>query len=263
MMELRCRVLRWSCVPLALLAIAAARPAEAQVTDGRLRLGIEVGLLDVVARGYTADDSDQEIAEAQGSFGLAVGRVNYNVGFGLSELLMLGGRLQIGNTGFVTIVDDEDGPTTGIFSLAVWPYLEFNVGDPDSLQWFLGPMLGLIVEHRQVEDRDANETLEEETLGMGGLGAVVGLRLFVSEMAALEGALQLRFAGGSSKFETDELDIEEDLGQFELLVTIGGSLWFGGDPPRSSEPEPSLPTSPVYQYHPSTPKPPTVHPRGL
>lgn len=247
-------------------ALCSSHTALAQATDGRVRLGIEAVFLGLKGTGYGEEDDDDD--EARGEFvaGFGVSDVAFNAGYGFNDVFTLGARFRTGGSSFAVVLDGDEQPveSEGLFSL--WPYAEFNLSDPQGLQTFIGPELGLDIYgwERKVEDGFD----PKESLVLVGLGGLFGMRTFVGDRGAIEGALHVRLAGGRYKSEFARGQERKDpAGRLEIMLTIGGALWLGGKPTYVpiAEATPAEPPPSTWQYTPppgpqSAPPPPAAAP---
>jgi hypothetical protein len=232
----------------------------AQSTDGAGRIGVD---LTAFRLAHDNVEGDNGVGFTDISFGLGhdLGFDSHlvNIGFGVSKRLTLGLRFGFGSR-FIEL--DDNAAESGVTVQEVWrvhPYAEVNLAEPGKLVPFVGPTVGFDVEMQENQDAEF-----ESREGMVSFGALVGLRVFVASVFAIEPTLLVRYGLGT--FETwmqDEVAADGDLQRFTLMVLIGGSVWLGAEPPApepareaAPSPPPRTPVKPI----PSAPAPSTAPP---
>lgn len=226
---------------VALLAfISGATNARAQAMDGRVRVGLESTVLGLTATGFE-DDADGDNGTAELTFGPGLSGVFFNLGYGFSETLTAGARLKFGLGALTEIIDGEEQDTKTRNEASLWAYAEFNLAGADKPHLFLGPELG--VEFGEQRTRMEEGFDPRVSQAVAGIGGIAGFRTFIGDRAAVEVALHVRLMGGKQTTELVRgVTEEQDIGRLALLLTVGGSLWVGGQPtyvPAAPAPTPS------------------------
>ena len=237
--------------PLAALLVIAFVPerAAADSIEGRFRLGLEATpivvnnttLKDVQDTDFDGmGDDDSDVNET--TIGLASG-LGATLGYGLSESIALGARLQLLMRGADRESDSKSSATT----VLLMPYLMFVSGEEtDSLRFTIAGTVGYGSHHAESSaetDFGSGPITFESSQTASGLvlGATVGMLAFTFDRFSIDPSVFLFYETGSISFETDEPPDPEDVDYtattFGISVTFSG--WFGG---RAAEVEPPQPS---------------------
>jgi len=233
-------------VVVTFLSAGSVRVASAEPIDGRVRLGLEGGLIEYhsttttygtnSSTGATGQKSDQHYT-AVGLGSIPFGPV---IGYGLSEHVMLGARLELVNRS--RRVDDQD--STDTFGAELYGTLAY-VADGGALRPFVGPLLGIeIVDGGQ----PSSEFYEQAFV----FGVQTGLHAFATPSFSIDPSLVLGYLTGSGSGSTTTSGIagssySYDFDGFVVGFRVALSGWLGG-----KKEEPQEPAEPPDYYPPAT-----------
>ncbi|MBN1605493.1 MAG: hypothetical protein JW940_02615, partial [Polyangiaceae bacterium] len=217
-------------------------PAGAQTTDGALQLGIGTGLVD-----YTSSTIDVELP-APGTttavhsssleWGVAQGnRLDVEGGYGLGELLVLGGLVSLGGQ---SVKSDQIGNTEtkdSRFSLFVGPKLDLMLMPGEPIRPFFGFAAGLrhgLSKSESTNDQDVTTTTDRQKLSGVELLARAGIRWFpvqgfsidpaiVFGWATLSGSRRVRRGPGPALYD----DVDASGTRFAIGLDFAVSGWIG------------------------------------
>jgi hypothetical protein len=219
----------WFTFSSALAALLIVSTAEAQSTDGRVRLGFDFSFVGLDVRSAELDGGGPSDDTVQVSSGFAFDNTFLNAGYGLSEVLTLGIRARTGSV--ATMFTDRDSdPTETSYHLTGLPYLEVNLGDGGTVQPFIGPTLGLDLTVREART-DSSGDPDFQSADVSFLfGALFGLRIFVNETLAIEPTLVATYGvGGFSDETAGGPELDGTTKEFSLMLLFGASAWLGAE----------------------------------
>jgi hypothetical protein len=220
---------------LGILALGALAllpsPAQAQVTAGKLRIGLDTRLLGFAAVTRELDDSPHtELKYRTFDFGLAAPEVGATVGYTVIDGLVVGGRIALSFAG--TKIDPEQGDDdrNRVFGLRILPYAEygFNLG---RIVPFVTATLGYrcdLVKYIAAYDED-NEAYDKVVTNLFVMGAGGGAHFFIVEQLSFDATLMAfgDFGMMTEEVGNDDGDTNTDYKwrAFEMSLLIGMSGW--------------------------------------
>jgi hypothetical protein len=252
-------------VVVTFLSTGSVRVAAAEPIDGRVRLGLEGGLIEYHTSTitYAANPSTGAPSRESDIHSTTVGLGSIPFGpviaYGLSENVMLGARLEIVNRS--RRVDDQEANDT--LGAALYGTLAY-VGGTGALRPFVGPLLGF-----EIDDGagPSSEFYEQHFV----FGIQAGLHAFATTSFSIDPSVVLGYMLGSGHGSTINLSTagssyEYDFNGFIVGFRVALSGWLGGkseEPKEPAEPPDYYPpaTYPAAPYPPSYPAYPQTSPQ--
>jgi hypothetical protein len=184
-------------------------PAAAQKVDGAVHLALSTEFVSYTKLDYTletdfpAGDYDGKTSTTRWGFADDNGAM-IEVGYGLSEMFVLGGFLQLGGQ----TVTEEAEPLneefdTDTFAVAVGPKLDILFLEDSKVRPYVTVMLG--VGHAST-DTEASNTKNSSTQFLVQAGG--GIRWFAAPGFSLDPGLMLGLATGSGEYEPDLVGVD-------------------------------------------------------
>jgi len=124
--------------------------------------------------------------------GIADNGVSIEMGYGLSDRLVLGGRLELGGESTSFEQNDQDAGDTSSFQVFVGPKLDFMFSPTSKINPFVGAVVGL---------NHLSGDTESQTMFV--LLGRVGFRFFLTEGFSLDPALEGGFAIGGGSVDSE------------------------------------------------------------
>lgn len=187
----------------------SASSASAQI-DGSLRLHLEVPVLAYVSETNTPDGADDGTTISYLSIGPGSAGFGMGLGYGLSEMLVLGTNLAVQ----LTSISPDEGDSTSVTSVQISPYLEAVFGQ-STARPFIGAHLLL-----QINGSENTDTT------MFGLGALGGVHVFLTDSFSFDISGRLYYATGTRTVEVAPAgDVDTDISEIGVMVMIGVSGW--------------------------------------
>lgn len=189
--------------------VLSASSASAQI-DGSLRLHLEVPVLAYVSETNTPDGADDGASVSYLSVGPGSSGFGIGLGYGLSEMIVLGTNVAFQ----LTSISPEEGDSVSVTNAQIQPYLEAVFGE-GTARPFVGAHLSL----------EINSTENTDTT-LFGLGALGGVHIFLADSFSFDISGRLSFATGSRTVELEPTgEAETDISQIGVVVLIGLSGW--------------------------------------
>jgi len=186
----------------------SASSASAQI-DGSLRLHLEVPVLSYVSETTTPDGADDGTTLSYLSIGPGSAGFGMGLGYGLSEMLVLGTNLAVQ----LTSISPDEGDSTTVTNMQIMPYLEAVFGE-GTARPFIGAHLML-----QINGTENSDTT------MFGLGALAGAHIFLTDSFSFDISGRLYYATGTRTVEVEPIDVDTDISEIGVAVMIGVSGW--------------------------------------
>jgi hypothetical protein len=211
-----------SCLALATL-VTLSSAAFAQDIQGAVQLGLGTGLItynkdtvkqDVIGGGHV----DIDYARTNWGFHGTSGVV-FEGGYGLTDSLVLGGLLALGNDSTeVSTGNNED--TVSTFELLLAPKIDYLFMPASKVRPFVGGALGLVVHNTDYDDGDTETSL----LGVGLL-ARAGIRWFAAPGFSIDPALNFGGRWLSGDTDTGNLSYDASSSGYQIGLSLGMSGW--------------------------------------
>ncbi len=200
-----------------------APPAAAQDVAERFQLALGTPLVAYTKSSYEFDvdvlgDVDVDLSSTR--WGVADNPVMLELGYGLDELIVLGGFVQLGGASASTEIDDlgYDNDESR-FQVAVGPKLDLMFVEGGAARPFVTVQMGIVHVSTEVETQDTRYT--GFRLGAGG-----GVRLFPTSGVSIDPALALGWATLKGDVEDSTLgDVDVKGSELGVTVSLGVSAW--------------------------------------
>lgn len=194
--------------------------AQAQETEGALQLGLGTSVfsyssasLEAEAQGVT---QDLDISTTR--WGLSDTQATLELGYGLSDMIVLGGFAQLGGASTTTEIGATESEESS-FSLVIGPKIDFMFSPGQTVRPFVGAALGLSSSSTEAG------TAETSTTALQLLGRV-GIRAFLADGFSLDPALTLGWASLlSGDLDLGVADADLSGSAFNIGVAVGFSGW--------------------------------------
>lgn len=212
-------------LPLALFVttLAICESSAAQPIAGRFQLGVASSLFSYTSRSTENDDTTVEADTSSARWGVR-DQIALDVGYGLSDAIVVGGVLVLGGTSTTVEPEGRADIDSSEFEVKIGPKIDLMFG-PDSLassirvKPFVGAVLSLVSASEESEGFDTTLT------GFELLGRV-GLRLFPTESFSVETALVLGWSTASGEIEpAGAADQDISSSAFVIALMIGLAGW--------------------------------------
>jgi len=224
-----------------------ATGAKAQTVAGALQLGVGTGLVNYSSPKYTAHEPagagtvDYEIDRPVTTWGFASRNgVMLEGGYGLNDMLVLGGIIQLGGWSFTeerpvaTAAGARDKDSVSTFDLFIAPKLDVMFLPESRVRPFVGGAIGLKHLSYVQEHTGANSvTTTQYDLGLTGIGllARAGIRWFLTPGFSIDPAFVFGFdaMSGSTSVPAGAGMASYDTGAngYMLGLNIAASGWVG------------------------------------
>ena len=201
------------------LVVAAPTHANAQSPDGRFKLGIETALFEytttTVDAGGVATTTDNSASEV--SFGIVPARSGLDLGYGLSDSVVLGTRLLL-----VHNSQEQPGAAASVDAtvFGFLPHLDYVFPSRSSTRVFLGPLAGFGI-------ADAQQVSAHLFI----FGANFGAHIFASKGVSIDPRLVVSYALGEESYDINlggllpALGVSADIHVIAVSVMLGISAW--------------------------------------
>jgi hypothetical protein len=216
---------------VALPILLLAGTASAQQVGGKLKLGLEASVFNFNSQTETPEDADEGSTTSVVDFGVAsmagggamsgsyVGQppLGVDIGYGLTDFLLLGGRVAVG---FVSLSPEEGDSTSG-FLFSLFPHIDYVLMEGESLRPFFGGQLG-------IQTVSTSNGSEHSALQFG-FGLEGGVMIFVTEGLSIDPRLNFLFLTGTSESTVDaggmSMTAESDRTNIILGILMGLAGW--------------------------------------
>lgn len=188
--------------------VLSASSASAQI-DGSLRLHLELPVLGYQSAETTPDGADEGTSTSRITVGPGQDTLGLGLGYGVSEMIVLGTNLVLQHTS----VKPDEGDSIGMTSVQILPYLEVVFGE-GTARPFVGGQLMLQI--------NSTENTDSTLFGLGGLG---GVHIFLADAFSFDISGRLYYLTGSVTIEGPVDDAEADVSELGVLLLIGLSGW--------------------------------------
>jgi outer membrane protein W len=213
------------------LALAAAglfttTAARAQKTEGAFQLGLSTSVLSYSTGTLEVEsetlglEADADISTTSWGIG-EDSPVTLELGYGVTDMLVIGGFLRLGGTSQETDYDQAEFPDSesSEFSMLLGPKLDVMFSPGNTVRPFVGAGVGLLIQSS--EDADENET---SLTGFQLVGRA-GLRAFLADGFSLDPALDIGWGTASGEAESAVGDLDLSASVFNVGVSLGLSGW--------------------------------------
>lgn len=209
-----------SCLALATL-VTLSGAAFAQDIQGAIQLGLGTGLIT-----YNKDTVEQEVGGgvsvdvdyARTNWGFhGTSGVQFEGGYGLTDSLVLGGLLALGNDS-TELSTGNNEETVSTFELLLAPKVDYLFMPSSKVRPFVGGALGLFVHNTD------DENSETSLLGLGVL-ARAGVKWFAAPGFSIDPALTFGGRWLSGETDTGNLSFDASSSGYQIGLTLGMSGW--------------------------------------
>jgi hypothetical protein len=147
------------------------------------------------------------------------------LGYGLSEMIVLGGFLQLGGNSETRTDEDDNEVEVSDFSFFLGPKIDIMFSEGAKLRPFVGAAIGYATGS---SEEDAPNDLEDEEFSVSGPQLMLrgGLRVFASGGLSIDPQLVFSYAtlSGDADFGPVSVDIDASLYSIGLAVVLSGWL---------------------------------------
>jgi hypothetical protein len=246
---------------LVTLSVGHVAAARAQSIDGRFRLGFEGGLVEHQSETASVELPNSfgspttfELTEKTTSIGPSSLPFGVIAGYGLSEQLVLGGRLDLSHRNITREGQGQGSASLDLLGFGFTTMLDFVPGE-GALRPFVGPSVGYALETQNGSDVSHH---------VFKFGAQAGLHAFVTPGFSVDPSVFFVYHIGGESSQT----LEADVNGFSIGLRLALSGWIGGgsEANREPPPEPMPYAPPPYspppepQYQPGYPPPNPSYP---
>lgn len=201
-----------------LLALTAT--AAAQNIEGKVQLGLSTPLIAYTSQTSTNEDNDAEVDLTQTDWGIRE-QVMLELGYGLSDMIVLGAVAMIGGTSQTIKVDGvDDEQESSAFAASVGPKLDIVLSSGSKVRPFVGAWVALAT----VSSESPGGT--ESSMTGAQLFGRLGLHWFAAETFALSPSLAIGYSTLSGDVQSDDggrsVDISTSGFNVSLLVGVAG-----------------------------------------
>jgi hypothetical protein len=209
-----------------LFSIAVLWPnvAEAQEVAGRFQLGLGTPVFTYSSIGTeVGDDPSVEVDVATTNWGVHDAAV-LELGYGLSNALVLGGVLQLGGTSTTSELDapGSEESTQSSFEVMVGPKIDYMFSEGSRVRPFVSGVIALLHSSTSNDDDD-----DDDGLSMTGvmLQGGVGLRWFATPGFSLDPSLRLGWSTISGDNEQGNTSTDVSASGVSVSLNVGFSGW--------------------------------------
>lgn len=201
-----------------------ALPCAAQSREGALQLGIGTGFFSHTKTELEYDlpaplgDADAELTVNSWGFHSAA-PTWFEMGYALSDELILGGMLRLGNRNTEQDGDLGEGEISQ-FEFGLYPKIEYMFLPNGTVRPFVGGGLALVMVNGEQGDTDTSF----HAFGLFGRG---GLRIFAAPGVSIDPTLSLGWATGSGDYDAGQAEVDIDATLLDVTLGIGISAWIG------------------------------------
>lgn len=190
---------------------------EASSVAGALQLGLVTTVVRYTSASLDYDDDGIEVDYSELVWGFADNPTGIEIAYGLSDQVLLGGRLTLGGAS-----DERDQAAlveleTSSFELLIAPKLEYMFDPTATINPFVGALLG-------VNLRSTDDGLEASQTVFVAM-ARAGLRCFLADGFSLDPALEFSFGVGGGSSGPEDAEADYSLVGLRLGLTLGVSGW--------------------------------------
>jgi hypothetical protein len=194
--------------------------AAAQSIQGAVQLGLTTPLVSYTSQTTTNDDTDAEVDITQTNWGIRE-EVALELGYGLSELIVLGAVATLGGTSQTikldSVDDEQDGST---FSASVGPKLDVVLSPGSEVRPFVGAWVALGATSSESEGGTETSMLGVQLYGR------LGLHWFATETFSVSPSLAIGYSTLSGDVQSDNggnsVDVSTSGIHIALLVGVAG-----------------------------------------
>src|SRR5688572_11493099 len=201
---------------VAVVAVTAAPTAHAQETAGAFQLGLSTSFVSYTSGTSEAevpgDDVSVDVSEVD--WGLTgENGVVLELGYGVTDIVILGGFVQLGGSSQSTQVDLPGEPEVDRteFGLVIGPKIEAMFSPGSTVRPFIGAGVGFLLSSTDDEDTGTDTSLT----GVQLLGRV-GLRAFAAEGFSIDPAIVFGWATASGEVETATANVDTSASAFNV-----------------------------------------------
>ena len=196
-----------------------ARPAAAQDVEGAFQLGLGTSILTYESITTTVETAagDQDTDSSTTTWGVR-DEVVGELGYGLTESLVLGGFVQLGGSSTTTEPEGGEETETSEFGLFLGPKLDFMFMPGQKVQPFVGAVAGLAMASAD------NGAFETSLTGFQLMGRA-GIRAFLADSFSLDPALALSWVTASGEADSGPVNVDISASGFTIGVMLGVSGW--------------------------------------
>ena len=215
-------------VAMSLAAVGVALPAtaRAQTTDGALHLGLSTSVVEYTSLSgeYEWGALQTDVEASNTSWGFRENGVMLDVGYGLTDSIVLGGFISVGgDSDSVELVDvpGAEEQEESHFGLALGPRFDFMFMPGEKLRPYLTASIGLVTASSDVDD------VETSLTGFQMQGGV-GLRWFAASGFSVDPVLAVGWGTASGEVEAADAALGEadvSVSAFTVGLGIGFSGW--------------------------------------
>jgi hypothetical protein len=200
--------------------LALTTTAAAQDIEGRAQLGLTTPIIAYTSQTVTNDDNDVDADVTQTSWGIRE-NVTLELGYGLSELIVLGAIATIGGTSQTYEVDGvDDEQESSELSVSIGPKLDLVFSPGSDVRPFVGAVVGLAM--TSTESPGGTETSMAGPQLLGRLG----LHWFAKDSFSLSPSLAFGYSSMSGEVESDDgsqsVDVSGSAFSISLLIGVAG-----------------------------------------
>ena len=208
-----------SCLVAAVASVTTV--ALAQDSNGKLQIGLGA---DVFAHSSTDLDIevgpvDDDVEDTATTWGFTErSAVSFEMGYGLTDGLILGGVARIGGYDYDRAADTFGDDELKTFELGLFPKIEYMFGAGASVRPFVGGGLGVLV----FDYEETNLDISSTSFGIWARG---GLRYFAAPEVSLDPTLTLSWLKGSGDLDVGGTDGDVSATRLGIAIGFGLSLW--------------------------------------
>lgn len=205
------------CVGISCLASAAS----AQSTAGAFQIGLSTSVLSYETGTLEAERDPLELEADISTLEWGINSdVTLELGYGIGDMLVVGGFVQLGGTSQDIEYDDADGLDSdeSDIEISIGPKLDIMLSPNSSVRPFFTAAVGIA--HRGSDDGDT-----ETTLTGIQLGARAGVRAFLADGFSLDPALVVGWSGAWGELDLTGDDADLSANTFNVGLQLGVSGW--------------------------------------
>jgi hypothetical protein len=203
------------------VAVSWANAAQAQNVDGRFQLGLGTPIVSYSAvTTEIGDNPSVEVDVDTTSWGIR-NIAMLELGYGLSNALVLGGVLRFGGTSTTSEADlpNSEEETNSSFDVVVGPKIDYMFSEGSRVRPFVSAVVGLLHSSSTAED-DAETSLTGVMLQGGA-----GLRWFAAPGFSLDPSLRFDWSTMSGETDLGPASIDVSASGFSVSLGLAVSGW--------------------------------------
>lgn len=220
------RILRTATALSVVVAAGVAAPrAHAQETAGAFQLGLSTSFIS-----YTSGTTEVELPT--GDVSADVSEVNWGftgdngvvleLGYGVTDIVILGGFVQLGGSSQTTQVDLPGEPEVDRteFNLLIGPKVDVMFSPGNAVRPFIGA--GVAFAMSKIDDEDTGN--DTSLTGVNLIGRV-GLRAFAAPGFSIDPAVVFGWGAAWGEVDTGPTDVDTNGSAFNVGLGLGFSGW--------------------------------------